>query len=227
MTTIYKKGTWAECGRVKPGCRTKPKIIDQILSDGSVICIGYDQKFTPTEIKNLLADCFPDLEIIDSRVCISAINKTGKSVCFYIRNINHLGGDWGPEKKRIQIGNDFPSLYIENRKNNIETVLLGIYHYFPDGKNGVTLFACFSSNTYAERHTHNSAAHIHTIDLLNAQKNGVYRRLDKSGNEILVLDKTNFIKHINSIRGGEEVAVIKKDREILDYLGAMFDSMPR
>lgn len=227
MATVYKKGSWAEHGRVMPGCRVKPKRIDQIISDGSVICIGSDQKFTVAEIEGLLADCFPGAKKLNKRICLHAIDKEGKGVCFYPRNINHLGGDWGPEKKRIQIGEDFPGIYAENLKNGIETVLLGVYHYYPNGKDGVVLFVCFSSNTYASRNTHNSAAHVHTIDLQNAQKNGVYRRLDKSGNEILVLDRVNFVKHINSIRGREEVAVVKKDREVLDYLGTMFDAMPR
>ena len=227
MATIYKTGSWAKHGRVMPGCRTKPKKIDQILLDGSVVCVGSDQKFSSTEIVTLLSDCFADSQLVDHRVFLPALNNNGKGVYFYPRNINHLGGDWSSEKKRIQIGSDFPDIYRSNLANNIETVLVGIYHYFPDGKNGVTLFVCFSSNTYSGRRTHNSAAHVHTIDLQNAQKNGVYRRLDKSGNEILVLDKENFVKHIDSIRGWDEVLVIKKDREVLDYLGEMFDSMPR
>lgn len=210
-----------------PGRRTKPKKIDQILQDGSVICVGSDQKFTSAEISILLAECFPDSQKVNHRISLSAFNDTGKGVCFYPRNINHLGGDWSSEKKRIQIGNDFPDIYRANLARNIETVLLGVYHYFPDGKNGVTLFVCFSSNTYAGRHTNNSAAHVHTIDLQNAQKNGVYRRLDKSGNEILCLSKENFIKHIDSIRGHDEVSAIKRDREVLKYLGEMFDAMPR
>ena len=227
MSKIYKKGPWAEHGRVMPGCRTKPKEIDQILSDSRVIRVGFDQTFTSVEIKRLLVDCFPESNIVNRRIYLPPLNEKGRGVCFYPRNIHHLGGNWSSEKKRIQIGEDFPEIYKENFKNKIETVLLGVYHYFPDGKAGVTIFVCFSSNTYAERHTHNSAAHIHTIDLLNAQKNGVYRRLDKSGNEILVLDKENFVKHIDSIRGCDEVAIIKKDREVLDYFGTMFDSMPR
>lgn len=227
MATIYKKGSWAEHGRIMPGCRIKPKRIDQVLVDGSVICLGHDQKFAAKEIQNLLMKCFPDWQKMNGRVYLPPINKMGRGVCFYTRNINHLGGDWGSDKKRIQVGKDFPGIYRMNHAKNIETILLGIYHYFPDGKHGVILFVCFSSNTYAGRPTHNSAAHVHTIDLQNAQKRGVYRRLDKSGNEILVLDKINFIKHIDSIRGKDEIDVVRKDREVLEYIGTMFDSMPR
>ena len=46
MATIYKKGSWAEHGRIMPGCRIKPKKIDQILLDGSVVCVGSDQIFS-------------------------------------------------------------------------------------------------------------------------------------------------------------------------------------
>ena len=228
MATVYKKGSWAEHGRVMPGQRVAPKIIDQILENGDVIQVGTDQKFIPSEIKSLLRECFPDSQEKEGRVYLPVLSAGGKNVCFYTRNVYHLGGNWSPEKKRIQIGADFPPLYTSNLQANIETVLLGIYHYYPNGENsGVLLFVCFSSATYAGRRTHNSAAHIHTIDLLNAFKKGVYRRIDSSGNELLVLNKENFIKHVNSLRGSDEVSAVKRDREVLDYLGTMFDSMPR
>jgi hypothetical protein len=189
--------------------------------------VGNDQKFATKEMQSLLIKCFPDSQKINGRIYLPSLNKTGRGVCFYVRNINHLGGDWSSEKKRIQVGKDFPDFYRMNYAKNIETVLLGVYHYFPDGRNGVTLFVCFSSNTYAGRSTHNSAAHVHTIDLQNAQKNGLYRRVDKSGNEMLVLNEKNFIKHIDSIRGEDEIAIVKKDREVLEYFGAIFDSIPK
>jgi len=227
MATVYKRGAWAEHGRIMPGCRTKQKSIDQILNDGRVIQIGTDQKFTPSAINDLLRSCFQTCQITGGRIALPPLKEGGKGVCFYTRNINHLGGDWSSEKKRIQIGTDFPAFYRENERANIETVLLGVYHYFPDGKSGVTLFVCFSSKTYAGRSTNNSAAHVHTIDLLNAQKNGVYRRIDKSGNELLVLNRENLIRHVNSIRGEKEISSVETDRAILAYLGDMFDSMPR
>ncbi len=227
MATIYKKGSWAEHGRVMPGRRTKPKAIDQILQDGRVVCVGKDQIFTPSEITRLLMDCFLNAKLVNGRVCLSPIKNNGSGIYFYPRNINHLGGDWGPEKKRIQIGKDFPKIYEANKAKDIETVLLGVYHYFPDGQSGVTLFVCYSSNTFANKHSNNSAAHVHTIDLLNALKKGVYRRLDKSGNELFVLDRKNFIRHINNLRGAEGIDVVRKDKEVLNYFGEMFDCMPR
>ncbi|MBO7684029.1 MAG: hypothetical protein J6T51_04825 [Kiritimatiellae bacterium] len=228
MATVYKKGSWAEHGRVMPGKRVAPKIIDQILENGDVVQVGDDQKFIPAEMKKLLYEFFPDSQVKDGRIYLPVLSEGGMGICFYTRNVYHLGGNWSSEKKRIQIGEDFPLLYTNNLRANIETVLLGIYHYYPSGKNsGVLLFVCFSSTTYAGRRTHNSAAHIHTIDLLNAFKNGVYRRIDNSGNELLVLNKENFIKHINGLRGAGELPSIKKDREVLDYLGNMFDAMPR
>lgn len=227
MARQYKSGSWAKSGRVMPGCRVAPKVIDQLLADGTVVKVGEDQIFRTGEIVSLLRSCFPDGENRDGRFCLNRLSPRGQGVCFYTRNVNHLGGNWGSEKKRIQIGTDFPRLYSENRQNGVETVLLGVYHYYPDGKSGVTLFVCFSSATYAKRMTNNSAAHIHTIDLLNAQKNGVYRRLDKSGNELLVLDRENFVRHVNGIRGDGGLPSLARDREILSYLGAMFKTIPR
>ncbi len=225
--TRLQGGNWAMSGRVLPGQRAQPKEIDQILLDGSVIRVGSDQKLGRRQIWSILSGCFSDAEQCRGRISLPALKPCSSSVRFYIRNISHLGGNWSSEKKRIQVGKDFPPFFSLNKRNKVETVLLGIYHYFPDGHSGVILFVCFSPSTYAARNANNSAAHVHTLDLINAFKNGVYRRLDKCGNEILVLDKTNFIKHVNSLRGGDEVEVLKKDREVLAYLGDMFDSMPR
>ncbi len=227
MSKVYRSGSWAESGRVLPGRRICPKAIDQILEGGRVVCVDHDQKFSQKEIVSLLEGCFADCVVKDGRLWLLDREGVKPKVCFYTRNINHLGGDWSSEKKRIQIGTEFPALYRKNLADGVETVLLGVYHYYPDGLNGVVLFVCFSASTYAARSTNNSAAHVHTVDLINAYKRGVYRRLDKSGNEILVLNRSNFVKHINSLRGSEEVDVVRKDREVLAYLGRMFDLMPR
>jgi len=226
MATADKNGSWAEHGRVLPGHRTKPKVIDQILTDGRVVQLGEDQTFSPQMMQDLLRGCFEDICLKNGHFHLSAQGLNGKNVCFYVRNISHLGGDWGSEKKRIQIGSDFPAFYNENKRAGEETILLGVYHYYQNNA-GVVLFVCFSSETYATRATHNSAAHIHTIDLIRAQKNGVYRRIDRCGNELLVLNKENFIRHINAIRGAQEISAVQKDRELLRYLDKMFDSMPR
>ena len=229
MTKIYKNGSWAVNGRVMPGKRKKEKKIDQLLSNGDVIITGEDQLFSTKEIKNLLKDLFPDAEERDSHIFLNKKNENGKSVSFYTRNVYHLGGDWSSEKKRIEIGKDFLDLYAKNQKNDIETILLGCYHYFPDGKDGVLLFVCFSSDTYASRDVNNSAAHIHTLDLQNALQSGVYRRLDKADNELLVLDKRNFINHINGIREQKdsELQIIRNDRELLEYLRKMYEALPK
>lgn len=227
MKKNYKKGSWAENGRIMPGKRIKEKKIDQLLKNGDVVVTGEDQKFSSEEFKTLLKNLFPDAEEKTGRIFLKKKNPNGKSVGFYTRNIYHLGGDWSSEKKRIEIGKNFLDFYNNNRKNGTETILLGCYHYFPNGKDGVILFACFSSDTYATRNVNNSAAHIHTIDLQNALKCGVYRRLDKSNNELLVLDKSNFINHIDYLRNGNELQVIKNDRQLLNYFGQMYAELPK
>lgn len=105
---------------------------------------------------------------------------------------------------------------------------MGVYHYYPDEKDGVILFVCFSADTYAMRYVNNSAAHVHTLDLQNALQYGIYRRLDKSDNEVLVLDKENFIKHINALRNGTgELQEIKTDRQLLSYFDDLYKSLPK
>lgn len=210
-----------------PGQRTKKKHIDQLLSNGDVIVTGEDQKFSPKEFKEVLKNLFSDAEEKDGRILLRKKTLNGFSVAFYTRNIYHLGGDWSSEKKRIEIGKDFLDFYECNKKQNVETILLGCYHYYPDGKSGVILFVCFSADTYATRNVNNSAAHIHTLDLQNALKYGLYRRLDKANNEILVLDKKSFVSHINELRNGNELQVIKNDKQLLNYFAQMYASLPK
>ena len=227
MAKQYKTGEWAKNGRVMPGKRTKEKHIDQLLSNGEVIVVGKDQKFSPKEFKTVLINLFPEAVEKDGHLFLDKKSKKGKKIGFYTRNVYHLGGDWSSEKKRIEIGKDFLTFYNKNKARNIETILLGCYHYFPDDKNGVILFVCFSADTYATRDVNNSAAHIHTIDLQNALKYGVYRRLDKSDNELLVLDKRNFVNHINALRSETELQVIEDDKQLLDYFGRMYAELPK
>lgn len=227
MAKVYKSGSWAENGRVMPNQRTKEKKIDQLLSDGTVIVTNKDQLFSVKEYKEVLLSLFPDAYEKDGHIFLQKKTPVGKSVGFYTRNIYHLGGDWSSEKKRIEIGKDFLDFYKNNKTHGIETVLLGTYHYYPDGKNGVILFVCFSPETYATRDVNNSAAHIHTIDLQNALKSGVYRRLDKSNNEIFVLDKENFVNYINGLRSEKQLQVIKTDKELLEYFGKLYKTLPK
>lgn len=224
----YKSGKWANGERVMPGKRTEPKHIDQLLETGEIIVTGEDQTFTPTEKNNLLQTLFPnELELKNKQLYFRKKTHDGKQICFITRNIIHLGGDWSSEKKRIEVPDDFPELYENNKKNNIETILLGIYHYYPDGKDGIRLYVSFSSNTYASRQTNNSAAHIHTIDLQNALNNGVYRRLDKADNELIVLDENNFIKYLHDLINGVELQVIQDEKQLLTYFGKMYYSLPK
>ncbi len=227
MAKVYKSGSWAENGRVMPGQRTKEKQIDQLLSDGSVIITNEDQLFSSKEYKEVLLSLFADAYEKDGHLFLQKKTTGGKSVGFYTRNIYHLGGDWSSEKKRIEIGKDFLDFYKSNKTQGIETILLGTYHYYPDGKNGVILFVCFSADTYATRDVNNSAAHVHTLDLMNALKSGLYRRVDKSNNEIFVLDKENFVNYINGLRSEKQLQDIKTDREILEYFGRMYKTLPK
>lgn len=226
MAKIYKSGEWAKNGRVMPGKRTKETPINQLLSDGTVID-SPDQKFSPKKIKEILSTLFPDAEEKNGRIFLTSRSKNGKSLSFYTRNIYHLGGNWSPEKKRIEIGKDFLDFYENNIRNNTESILLGFYHYYPNGNDGVELFVCFSSKTYATRKVNNSAAHIHTLDLQNALRYGLYRRLDKSNNELLVFDKNHFVTYVNELRNGNELEIIKNDKQLLDYFGRIYSSLPK
>lgn len=60
MAKVYKQGDWAKHGRVMPWQRTKAKVIDQILEDGTITQTNCDQVFKPSEVKSLLLKYFSD-----------------------------------------------------------------------------------------------------------------------------------------------------------------------
>jgi hypothetical protein len=58
---------------------------------------------------------------------------------------------------------------------------LGVYSY----KNQNT-FCLFDTAKYKNNQLNNSSAHIHTMDLHKARKDGIFEKTDKQGNNIIV-----------------------------------------
>lgn len=117
------------------------------------------------------------------------------------KQVTHLGNPWPGFKKRIQIPKAW--LAVERRAvaEGLVPRFVGIYHY-----EEVTIFVDFDPSTYVQRRANNSAAHVSTNDLYQAQTLGMFSRKDRNRN------------HLTSVRFDEFAGYLQ---------GTLIESRPR
>ncbi len=162
--------------------------VEQILR--KKVINDYGEILSYSEIKKIIKSFFPNIFEKDGYLYGLYNNK---EYCLFCKNISYLGNPHPHYKKRIQISNNFISLYNNNKKRGIETFLLGIYKY-----KETLLFCDFNTSGYINKKAHNSSAHVYTIDLYNAQKFGYFTKKDYLGNIITTFDESNVINYLNS-----------------------------
>ena len=150
-------------------------VVDQIGSDGSLL-EDVDTSLTSREKNDLLLAALPG-----STVEFYA----GEQVVLFHdqvimrKQVTYLGIPWEPFKKRIQIPRKWLDVHRQALEDGLSPRFLGIYHH-----RGVTIFVDFDPSTYVQRKANNSAAHVATNDLYQAQVFGLFSRVDGRGNAL-------------------------------------------
>ncbi len=188
--------------------------VEQIY-EGKVI-EDYSEILSKTELKNILVNLFPNT-VEKNNGCLYG-NHRGKNYCIFYKNISYLGIPHPIYKKRIQLPLSFKSLYEDNKSNNIETLVLGVYKY----KDNI-LLCDFDPKTYVNRKSHNSSAHVYTIDLMNGERNGLFVKKDIRGNIITVFNSVNVINYLDKKLMNQDNTKI----EVFDTLDEFFNSMAK
>ena len=188
--------------------------VDQIYH-GSVI-EDYGEILTHSELQFIIKGLFQNL-IVEKNGYLYGKYRD-REYCIYYKNISYLGNPHPKFKKRIQISNEFKSLYEENLKKNITTLLIGVYKY----KDNI-LLCDFDTSTYVKRKAHNSSAHVYTIDLMNGERNGLFEKKDIRGNVITVFNKENVNNYLDSKLFNEDNTKI----EVFDTLDDFFIHMAK
>ncbi len=160
---------------------------NQIKLDGTFIR-DYGETLSPAELKQVIKTNFSDT--YEENGYIYGDFESLK-YCIYLKNICHLGKPHSEDKKRIQIMGNFRDLYQMNIKNNIITLIIGIYSY---QKN--ILFCDYDTSTYSKSSIINSSANLNFDDLKNAKKSGYFTRKDKNNNKITLFDTNNIDKFL-------------------------------
>ena len=168
------------------------------INENIEIVMDYGEILSKSETADIILENFPDTKYKNG--CIYG-EKDGKQYCIYFKNISYLGTPHPLFKKRIQIGDNFKEIHKENLNNGIQTLLLGVYKY----KNTL-LFVDFDITKYATNKSHNSSAHVYTIDLKNGLLFGIFQKEDVRKNLITVFTPSNIDKYLTSkIVGGVDL----------------------
>ena len=164
---------------------------EQVTRTGNIV-IDYDQKLSDKEINDLMLDLFNPVLRKDGRQYI-LYEKIGILAC----NVTYLGTPHPLYKKRIQLKSYYPDYLTKNNRNRLKTLYLGIYTY-----KKTRLFVVFETDTYAGKKSHNSSAHVYSVNLQYAQKAGKFDKVDAFGNHIKIFNTYEFVRYIKTL-GGE------------------------
>ena len=164
------------------------KKVEQVNKDGEIVS-DFDTSLSRTRIFRKLKECFPDIRM-DNDLIVG--QYVGKKYSILIKNITYLGNPHPLYKKRIQISG-LPEFYQKSIERGLKPLMLGIYTYKDN-----TLFCDFNIDTYINKKSHNSSAHVYTDDLSAATIDGIFQKIDYFNNEITVFNTENVIAFLNN-----------------------------
>lgn len=181
--------------------------VDQITRDGSLVQ-DVDTKLSLKRKDELLLAALPGATV-EQYQGENVVRYHGQVILK--KQITHLGIPWEVFKKRIQIPYKWLSVERVARRDGLEPRFVGIYHY-----GDVTIFVDFDPTTYVKRKANNSAAHVSTNDLFQAQTLGQFRRLDRNGNMLTSVRSDQFATYL---QGG---AVANPRLDVFDRFNVEF-----
>lgn len=165
--------------------------VDQIGPRGELLQ-DVDTTLRPSRKLELVLGLLPGATV-DTYAGVSAIRFGGEVVL--TKQVTHLGFPWPEFKKRIQIPRSWIDAYWAVVADGLRPHFVGVYHY-----QEVTIFVDFHPRAYVQRKANNSAAHVATNDLFQAQTTGVFTRTDQNGNTLTSVRGDLFAAYL---RGGE------------------------
>lgn len=157
--------------------------VDQIDELGALVTAP-DIVLSNAQKDQLLIEALPGARI--ERFAGSTVARLDNQVILR-KQVTHLGHPWPGFKKRIQIPPGWLHVHREATAAGLRTRFVGIYHH-----GQVTIFVDFDPRTYVQRRANNSAAHVSTNDLHQAQVLGTFSRTDRGGNVLTSVRADNF-----------------------------------
>lgn len=172
--------------------------VEQVAWDGSVVRAP-DARLSERKRNELFLEALPGARSVyyDGQRAIHFRDQL-----LFKRQITHLGRPWPEFKKRIQIPNAWVNAHDCARNDGFVPRFVGIYYW-----DGVTIFVDFDPRKYVLREVNNSAAHVSTNDLYQAQMFGVFARRDRNGNSITSVRADLFADYLTGDLPGRDPRV--------------------
>jgi hypothetical protein len=149
--------------------------VDQIGLDGRLLT-GPDTQLSKREKNALLLGALPGA-YAERFAGVDAVRYQDQVL--FMKQVTYLGNTWPVFKKRIQIPKKWIDAHQHALAEGLTPRFVGIYRH-----EDVTIFVDFDPSTYVRRKANNSAAHVSTNDLYQAQTLGAFSREDRNGNRI-------------------------------------------
>lgn len=163
---------------------------EQISRNGNIV-LDYDQKLTTKEIEDLLFKTFSGVIKSDGKQFI-LYDKIAILAC----NITYLNKPHPIYKKRMQLKPYYLDYLKKNKTKGLQTLYVGIYTY-----NQTRLFVVFETDTFAEKKSNNSSAHVYSYNLQYAKRVGKFEKIDAFGNKVYVFNEYEFVRFVKAIVG--------------------------
>lgn len=161
--------------------------MDQIGPDGSLL-EDVDTTLTMRQRDDLLLAALPGATV--ERYAGERVVMFDDQVILR-KQVTYLGVPWEPFKKRIQIPPSWKGVHQQAVAESLTPRFVGIYHY-----GDVTIFVDFDPAAYVRRKANNSAAHVATNDLYQAQTLGIFSRTDGNGNRLTSVRFDHFADYL-------------------------------
>lgn len=183
--------------------------VDQIAADGALFQAP-DSKLSDTQKNALLLAALPEAWV--DRLAGERVLRFHNQVMLK-KQITHLGYPWPEFKKRIQIPRKWVDVHQAALDVGLTPRFIGIYHY-----GDVTIFVDFDPSTYVRRKANNSAAHVATNDLYQAQTLGQFSRVDRNGNRLTSVRSDQFEAYLRQGYKQQDPRVRALDRFNSEFL---------
>lgn len=163
------------------------ELVDQIGPDGELIQ-AVDTKLSETRKNQLLLGALPGARV--ETYAGERVVRFGDQLLLK-KQVTHLGRPWPGFKKRIQIPRKWIDVERQASADGLRVRFIGIYHF-----GAVTIFVDFDPTTYVTRKANNSAAHVSTNDLFQAQTSGQFSRVDRNQNLLTSVRADEFAHYL-------------------------------
>lgn len=176
---------------------------EQLRYDTSVV-EAQDQPLTPSELYAKLENFLGKENLSKQVVCgrkVIVYRKGDKEFVLLAKNVTYLGNPHPIYKKRVQLPDWYQEfcLNINYDKLAYDVRFMGIYHF-----EGNVIFVDFIKDTYLNHGIHNSSAHVYVNDLYQAMTYGMFRKIDKQGNQIVTIRSDKLDKYLNGTEPQQE-----------------------